>query len=239
MQALWVAFAGAIVYLDTTAVGQIMIGQPLIACPLWGWIVGRPEIGLFFGVTFQLLWLGSLPIGAAKFPEGNVGALVATALACRVPPLENGEPAWVVLAVAALVGILTSQMGSEVTPLVRKVLNGYAPRVVRAAEAGQIGRFRVLFGGAILFHALAGFALTWIAFAAGKWIFSLYTGSFSAAGISSAVVDSTDTLLSGIWPALLGAGVAVIVRQFVRKRHVLWFAAPAAVSFAAMWIWQS
>ena len=239
MSALWVAVAGAIVYLDTTAVGQFMICQPLIACPLWGLIVGRPEIGLFFGVTFQLLWLGSLPIGAAKFPEGNLGAFVATALAARIPASGNGEPAWVVLAVAAFIGIVAAQIGGEMTPLVRKLMDRYAPRVVAAAEAGRTGMFRLLFAGAIAVHAAAGFFFTLIVFFAGQWVFSLYTGSFSAAGVSRAVVGSTDVLLSGIWPAMLGAGVAVIARQFVVKRHLAWFLAPTLIAFLTVWLWRS
>ena len=239
MESVWVALAGAIVYLDTTAVGQIMISQPLIACTLWGVIVGRPEIGLFFGIVFQLLWLGSLAIGAARFPEGNVGAFVATALAARIPPLANGEPAWIVLAVAAFVGILTAQFGSYVTPLVRKIMNSYAPRVVAAASAGNVGQFRLLFAGGIGIHAVTGFVFTLIAFLAGKWICSLYTGDFSTAGVSGAVVQSTDTLLSGIWPALLGAGVAVITWQFTRKHLWKWFAASTVVFFVAGWLWQS
>jgi mannose/fructose/N-acetylgalactosamine-specific phosphotransferase system component IIC len=239
MNAAWVALAGAAVYLDTTAVGQIMIGQPIVACPLWGLIVGRPEIGLFFGVVFQLLWLGSLAIGAAKFPEGNVGAFVATALASQVPPSISGEPAWVVLTAAALVGIITAQFGSHVTPLVRKVMNLYVPQVVESAANGRAGKFRVLFAGAIAIHALAGFVLTLAAFVGGMWILSLYTGNFSSAGVSRAVVESTDALLSGIWPAMLGAGVAVIAFQFVRKRHVAWFALSGALFFALGWVWQS
>ena len=239
MHSIWVALAGAAVYLDATAVGQLMIGQPLIACPLWGLIVGRPEIGLFFGVVFQFLWSGSLAIGAGKFPEGGVGALVATALAARVPPLESGEPAWVVLAVAALIGIAAAQLGGEVTPVVRKVMSRYAPRVVDAAAGGHNGRFRILFGGAILIHAITGFTFTLLMFLGGTWLFSLYTGTFSAGGISSAVAGSTDSLLSGIWPALLGAGVAVIVRQFVSRRHLVWFVVPALLFFAVGLLWQS
>ncbi len=239
MHSIWVALAGAIAYLDTTAVGQIMLGQPLIACPLWGLIVGRPEIGLFFGVVFQLLWLGSLAIGAGKFPEGNVGALTATALAARIPPLENGEPAWIVMSVAALVGIITAQFGSHVTSLVRKVMNELAPHVVSAAAAGNVVRFRLLFGAGIAIHACAGFALTLLAFSVGKWIFSLYTGDFSTAGVSRAVVDSTDNLLSGIWPALLGAGAAVITYQFTRKRHIGWYLLSFAVFLSAGWLWLS
>ncbi len=239
MSALWVALAGTIAYLDTTAVGQIMIGQPLIACPLWGLIVGRPEIGLFFGVVFQLLWSGSLAIGAGKFPEGNVGALTATALATCNPPLENGEPAWIVMSVAALIGVITAQFGSHVTSLVRKVMSELAPRVVSAAAAGNAARFRLLFGAGIAIHAFAGFALTFVAFSAGKWLFSLYTGDFSTAGVSKAVVESTDGLLSGIWPALLGAGAAVMTYQFTRKRHLRWYLISFSAFFGMGWLWLS
>lgn len=239
MESCWVALAGAILYLDTTAVGQIMISQPLIACTLWGVIVGRPEIGLFLGVVFQLLWLGSLAIGAARFPEGNVGAFVATALAARIPPLHNGEPAWIVLTVAAFVGILTAQFGSYVTPQVRRIMNNYAPRVVAAASAGNNVKFRVLIAGGIGIHAVAGSLFALISFLAGKWIFALYTGSFSTAGVSEAVVQSTDALLSGIWPALLGAGVAVIAWQFTRKKMWTWFATSALLFLVMGWIWQS
>ena len=239
MHALWVALAGMIVYLDTTAVGQIMIAQPIIACPLWGLMVGRFEIGLFFGVVFQLLWLSSLAVGAGRFPEGNVGALAATALAAQIPPLANGEPAWIVLSVAALVGIITAQLGSHVTPLVRKIMSKYTPKVVEAAAAGNAARFRLLFGGAIGIHAAAGFVLTLVAFVGGKWVFSLYTGDFSTAGVSGAVVESTDDLLSGIWPAILGAGAAVIAYQFTRKRNAGWFALATTVFLLVGWLWTS
>ncbi len=237
MEALWVALAGALVYLDTTAVAQFMISQPLIACPLWGLAVGRPEIGLFFGVAFQLIWLGSLPVGAAKFPEGNVGALVATALAARIAPSAAGLPAWITLLTAAAVGIITAHAGSEVTPLVRRFLSGYCERVVAAAQAGKRAAFALLFGGAIGVHALAGFLLTLIAFLAGKWVLSLYLGDFATAGINPALVARTDELLSGLWPGLLGAGVAVIVGRFVRRSSFGWFAGAALAGVALGWLW--
>jgi mannose PTS system EIIC component len=237
VEALWLALAGALVYLDTTAVAQFMISQPLIACPLWGLAVGRPEIGLFFGVAFQLVWLGSLPVGAAKFPEGNVGALVATALAARVAPTASGLPAWLTLFAAAAVGIITAHVGSEVTPLVRRFLTGYCERVLAAAQDGRRAAFSLLFAGAIGTHALAGFLLTLIAFFAGKWILALYLGDFATAGVSPALVEHADELLSGLWPGLLGAGVAVIVGRFVHRASFRWFAGAAIVGVALGWLW--
>lgn len=237
MEAVWIALAGAVVYLDTTAVAQFMISQPLIACPLWGLIVGRPEIGLFFGVAFQLVWMGSLPVGAARFPEGNVGALVATALAARVAPVEGGMPAWITLTIAALVGILTAYAGSHVTPLVRRFLVGYADRVVAAAVARQRAQVSALFAGALGVHILAGFLLTMISFLAGQWIFSLYLGDFSTAGVSPAVVAGTDRLLSAIWPGLLGAGVAVMMHRFVQRSSLPLYAGAAVTGIVLGWLW--
>lgn len=229
LEAVWIALAGAIVYLDTTAVAQFMISQPLIACPIWGLITGRPEIGLFFGVVFELIWLGSLPVGAAKIPEGNVGALVATALAVRVPPTSNGNPAWISLTIAALLGILVARFGTEVTPLVRRVLVRYSGHVVNAAKAGRRGRFSMLFLGAIGIHLLAGFLLTAVAFGVGKAIMALYLGKFSTFGLSSVLIAETDKLFFSLWPGMLGAGVAVIACRFVNRASLGWFALTAAL----------
>jgi mannose/fructose/N-acetylgalactosamine-specific phosphotransferase system component IIC len=237
LQAVWLSLAGALVYLDTTAVAQFMICQPLIACPLWGWLVGRPEIGLFFGVAFQLLYLGSLPIGAARFPEGNVGALVATALAARVPAGAAGEPAWLTLAVATLVGVLTAHAGSRWTPVIRHLLAGYSGRVVEAARAGRRARFTSLFLGAIGVHALGGFLLTFVMFWVGKAILALYLGNFATAGISPAVVAQTDRYLSGLWPGFVGAGVAVVAARYVHRATLPYFVLAAAVAFGAGWLW--
>ncbi|HEY3295830.1 MAG TPA: PTS sugar transporter subunit IIC [bacterium] len=237
LEAVWVALAGAFVYLDTTAVAQFMISQPLIACPLWGLLVGRPEVGLFFGVAFQLIWLGSLPIGAAKIPEGNVGALIATALACRVPPTPEGNPAWITLTIAAVVGLLVSQLGAQVTPLVRTVLIRYSDYVVLAAQAGRRARFSLLFLGAIGLHLLAGFLLTLAAFLGGKWVMALYLGKFSTFGVSAGLIAETDRLLSGLWPGLLGAGVAVIAARFVHRRTFGWFAVSAVIGLGVSWLW--
>jgi PTS system mannose-specific IIC component len=236
LHAAAVALAGMLVYLDTTAIAQLMISQPLIACPLWGLLVGRPEIGLFFGVIFQLIWLGSLPVGAAKFPEGNVGALVATALAAQIPLAATGSPAWIVLTICAFIGILTALAGAELTPQVRRLLGGLADRVQSAAREGQPGRFAALFAGAIGLHAAAGFLLTGIAFLIGRQILTLYLGDFSSGGISSAIVGQTDTLLSSLWPAFLGAGVAVIAARFVRRATTKWFVAVAFAGVAAGWL---
>ncbi|MBI5058398.1 PTS sugar transporter subunit IIC [candidate division KSB1 bacterium] len=230
------ALAGMVVYLDTTAVGQLMICQPLIACPLYGLLMGRPEIGLFFGVGFQLLWLGSLPIGAAKFPEGNVGALIATATAASVPATAAGEPAWFVLAIATMAGVLASYLGGEATPLVRKAMNHVAPRVVSAAAADDRLQFRLLVLGAVAIHALTGALLALVGYGFGRALLALYLGDYAALGVPTSIVEATDSLFSGLWPGLLGAGAAVLFARFVRKRNVVAYGLIAASAGGLAWL---
>ncbi|MBU0507405.1 PTS sugar transporter subunit IIC [bacterium] len=223
-QAVWVGLAGAVVYLDTTAVAQLMICQPLIACPLWGFVIGRPEVGLFFGIGFQLLWLGSLPVGAARFPEGNLGALIATAIAAGFPAVHAGLPDGAALAGATFLGILTAYVGSEVTPLIRKEIASHVEKFVAAAQAGEVCRFRRLFFGAVGIHAGAGFVMASVAYLFGSWGLRL--------GLDLLELPNLD-----IAPALLGAGAAVIAGRLVSRRNLSYFAVPAIVVLLVGLLW--
>jgi hypothetical protein len=158
-------------------------------------------------------------------------------VAATVPPAAEGEPAWIVLTVCTLVGIITAYAGGELTPHVRRGMNGLAVRIVAAARAGEDSRFRALFIGAVSIHAAAGFALGVVGFLSGQWLLALYFGPFAGAGVNSGIVQSTDALLSGLWPALLGVGAAVIGARFVNRKSVPVVLLIAVVSGGASWLW--
>ena len=225
MSWLWAAVAGMVVYLDTTAVAQIMICQPIIACPAWGWMAGRLDVGILFGIIFQLLWSGSLPVGASKFPEGNVGALTATALAVNAVSAGGNELPWFALTLAILIGVIIACAGAEVTVLVRRLMVGYAPRVTAAAEAGDNVRFSLLFAGAVGIHALAGLLLTAAGLLAGYIILKFVNGGAAA------------EVFRGVWPLMLGAGAAVIVSRFARRERLRWFYLALALGLGGGWLW--
>jgi mannose/fructose/N-acetylgalactosamine-specific phosphotransferase system component IIC len=226
-----------IVYLDTTAIAQIMICQPIIACPLWGVMVGRPEIGLFFGVVFQLIWLGNLQIGAAKFAEGNIGAFVATVLASAVPPQPNGEPAWIVIALALALGVIVAQIGSELAPLVRRVVGKITPSYVAAATHGKASSVRNFFLLAVAIHLLAGFLFSLISLAAGHGLFNYVLGDFYLAGTSESTAAAAGEFLTGLWPALLGAGAAAAVLILVRRATRVTFLVSSVIFLSAGLLW--
>ncbi len=68
-----VAAMGGVAALDNTAAFQLMLGQPVIAATAAGAIAGDPMLGLSAGLTLQLLWSGSSPLGASRFPDAPVG----------------------------------------------------------------------------------------------------------------------------------------------------------------------
>jgi hypothetical protein len=177
-----------------------------------------------------------LPIGAAKFPEGNLGALVATAIACSLTGPITKEPGGVVVAAAVIAGIMTAQAGSEMTSFVRRILGSYTESTVEAAATGHAGYFRARFLGAVGVHAVAGFLLTLIAYGLGRGVVWFLFGD----PIRSPLASLPENLrLSGtdISNVMMGAGVAVVISRFVRKDNVPWFAGAAMTAFAARWLW--
>ncbi|MBK6766341.1 MAG: PTS sugar transporter subunit IIC [bacterium] len=221
---MWLAtLAGTVVYLDTSVIGQTLLGQPIIACVLYGLLIDRPEVGLFFGVIFELLWLANLQIGAAKFSEGSLGALIATATAASVAPSEvTGEPSWFVLLLSTAVGLIFAHLGRELAPLVRRSMNRIAESYVNAAARNDHAAARGWTMAALGIHGAAGFGFTLLGVACGHLVMRLYFGEFYALGPSTSAVEATDIICSGMWPALLGAGAAAAMLQLVTRRNWIW-----------------
>ena len=76
-----VAFVGGIIGLDRTAVGQIMISQPIVASPITGWMLGDVTAGLVIGAVLELIWVLDIPVGTFVPANSTIGAVSATAIA--------------------------------------------------------------------------------------------------------------------------------------------------------------
>lgn len=77
MSWLLIALWGVVVGLDGTSVLQSMISRPLVAATITGAILGHPTEGLAIGIVLELFSLVVLPIGAARYPESGISAVVA------------------------------------------------------------------------------------------------------------------------------------------------------------------
>lgn len=81
MQIIVAALAGGVIGLDRTALGQLMVSQPIVAGPLVGWILGDLTAGLVIGGVLELIWVLDLPIGTFVPADSTVAAVSATAIA--------------------------------------------------------------------------------------------------------------------------------------------------------------
>ena len=52
--------------------------QPIVTCPIIGAILGNFELGIVVGGAYQLIQIGSMPIGGAQPPNAILGGIMAT-----------------------------------------------------------------------------------------------------------------------------------------------------------------
>lgn len=211
-------FAGLVVVggwaaLDSASMGQFMISRPLVATVIGGLLVGRPTEAAQLGLVLEVLHLGVLPIGAARFPEaGPAGVVVGAAVAWT-----SGWPGLLTLVLFAL---CWEWLGGETTRGLR-ALNGRfemhsanSGRALARLHAAALGRDWAR-GAALV---AAGLPLAWI----------VVQASTSRLAAHGATVQITLSLV-------VVAGLAATARRFGRER--LPFAlAGAAATGAALWI---
>lgn len=198
---------GGVVALDTTAAFQILISHPLVSCSVVGFILGQVKIGFLIGVVLELVWLNELPIGAAPFSEGNIGATVAAAAAILVT--GQTQRMEVTIPLACFLGIGVSMLGGYGVILVRRINNALYSRLIEwpVISPGRIVRTHFL-GMVIMF--LGGFILTAVTTALAYWVLLW---------IVPLIPVSWDQRLWPILGAFLGVGCAVLLYLFVTKKN--------------------
>lgn len=152
---------------DAAAIGQFMVGQPIVCGWLAGWIVDQPSLGLFIGLALQLLWSRVAPVGAATYPEvgpatvagvGAAGFAMAPAGLWRfnpAAPFPTGSAGAAAL-LGLTVALVTGWVGQRATVVMRRGNARLAARADGAAASGSfagvelaqfIGAVRVWFFG--------------------------------------------------------------------------------------------
>jgi len=107
---------GVLVGLDMTSVGQTMISRPLVAGTVAGIILGDPTGGFTIGVLLEFFALEVLPVGAVRYPDYGLGAVVAVAAVA-------GSPGVLATGLAGGLGLVTAYVGGLSAHLMR-MLNG-------------------------------------------------------------------------------------------------------------------
>ena len=166
---------GAIVGLDSTAAFQIMVSQPIVACPLLGWMMGDPVMGWMVGITTQLLWMGKLPVGAATFPDGSMGSLVVAGLAVHFRKWFALDGVGVLLGLSVLWGAVVAWVGGWIIVVQRKLQS----RMVgigwfdKQAQGGNLHRYSQGYLLVIAWNGFIGGCTALIFFVIGHGILQL------------------------------------------------------------------
>jgi PTS system mannose-specific IIC component len=214
------ALAGAL-SLDTTAVFQTMVSQPLVSAAIAGVLVGDVVSGLAVGVALELVWIGSLPVGAAAFPEAAVAAVVGTGLAAL--SRRAGVPASWAVCGGVLIALATGAVGQRLTSAIRalnvRLSEGAAVRVAAGDPRGL--RSSVL--RAIGFRFLTSSALAAVALGAGLAVLSVMPSPLRAARFPVA-----------LWAAPIGAAALAARSPSVRERILLLAGLAAGVTIGAL-----
>ncbi|MEJ2542967.1 MAG: PTS sugar transporter subunit IIC [Calditrichaceae bacterium] len=211
---------GAVVSLDTFAIFQVLISQPIVACTLIGWLSNDPMTGIQIGLLMQLIWISTLPVGAVTIPDGNLGAIIATIIAVNTVGIVPDYKSLVIL-FAIIFGLLMSFVGAHALNTVRTgnvyILNQLLNRV-EAMKLNQVGKaisYSLTFNFIILFAMILSSTLIGISMIEAilvnnveSWI--QYT-RYADIAIFGSGAGLTFTLVKGYKPKIIIAVLILIV----------------------------
>ncbi len=207
MENIYIGLVGSLLVLDTTVAFQFLISQPLIACTLLGWFLGDIQLGVQVGMYLQLLWLSSMPVGAAIVPEGNLAAIVIAALVIRYNnSFENFNT---VLICGLLYGIIVSYLGGELVVFFRKANQYFLHKVLTLARKGKLNFLNVINYLGLIFHYTLMFVLIALA---------MYLGDFLFTYVLKIPVE-WDKYFKYVVMSLIGIGSGLVLSLFKEKLY--------------------
>jgi len=210
MENIYIGLIGSLLVLDTTVAFQFLISQPLIACTLLGWFLGDIQLGVQVGMYLQLLWLSSMPVGAAIVPEGNIAAIVITAFVIRYN--SNHENFNIILICGLLYGILVSYLGGELVVLFRKANHFFLQKVLALARKGKLNVLNVINYLGLVFHYSLMFILI---------VLAMFLGDFLFKYVLTIPLEWDKYFKYGVM-SLIGIGAGLVLSIFKeRKYHLL------------------
>lgn len=222
---LIVSFIAGLVAIDTASGWQVMISQPVVSCPLIGLIFGDPELGLTMGILLELPWLINIPLGGVHGSEGNLGAIVATALSIFLKSRQvNTEN--IIIIIAIMYSLLISRVGIHLVEYVRRANLSLIHLADKAALEGDLKRISWLNSLGVVYSFFMGFFLVAIGFTIGVIV---------VRPLVSFVHQDFNFAFGMAKYGLLGLGVGAIATLFITK-ETKWYAVIPFVFGILIWV---
>ena len=169
--AIVIALIGGLASLDRTAFGQFLVSRPLVSASLLGAALGYPYQGAFIGISLELLFLSSLPVGSFIPYHPLYPSVVAVGIFAAVNP---GSDNWELVPVAILFALPAVWADRFVEGLWRRSNDGLLFRAEAFFRLGRIHRACALHTLSILrafvLNAAAILFCVWLL----SWLCELY-----------------------------------------------------------------
>ena len=216
---------GGLIALDTTAAFQILLSHPLVGCTLAGLVLRDVGMGLTVGILLELPWLLEIPVGGARFSEGNLGALIAAGVAILVNRVvERPE---IVMLLALVYGIVWAFFIGKSVQGTRKLNTYLAHRADGAALRGEHRRVSSYHLLAIVTQFLLGIGITALSVAFGVAFLEMLVEKLPVA---------LDASLLYTKMILMGVGLAAMVKLFYSKKMYIVIPVSFGLGVLALWL---
>ena len=194
----------ALLCLDGKHAFQLAISQPLITSALIGFMLNSFVPAMYFGLIIQLIWLGNLPFGASKTPEGNIASIIGCWLYVEFFNIYEMQGQFLLLMIFIYI-VIISFLASKAESYLRYInidLFDYAFDSTNGSKNPNIGK--VIFA-ALGLQFIANWAILIISIKAGQ----IFLGNL----VSYLTLD-----LSAIWQyteiAIWAAGIGSVISVY-------------------------
>ncbi|HJD30461.1 MAG TPA: PTS sugar transporter subunit IIC, partial [Candidatus Eisenbergiella stercorigallinarum] len=112
--------------------------QPIVTCPIIGAILGNFELGVVVGGAYQLVQIGSMPIGGAQPPNAIIGGIMATVFAVSLGMEATADGVGTALGLAVPFAVF----GQYVVTLTFTIFSGMMHKADQYAEEANVKGIR-------------------------------------------------------------------------------------------------
>jgi mannose/fructose/N-acetylgalactosamine-specific phosphotransferase system component IIC len=210
-EVLLICLIGGLVSIDTASGWQIMISQPVVACPVIGLIFGNVEMGIMMGVLLELPWLINIPTGGTHGSEGNLGAVVAASVGVYL--LDNQVNTENIIIIASILySLLVSRIGRHLVEFMRRENIKLLYGADRAASVADLQKITLLHLMGVVYAFILGIVLVGISFTIGILVLPALVGF---------IPEYFDFAFGVAKYGILGVGFGVIATLFI-SRETRW-----------------
>lgn len=205
VQSILIGLIAALGALDSQ-LGTLYAFRPIVLCPLVGLVLGDLQTGLAIAASLELLFMGSISIGAYVPPNETVGGVLACAFA-----ISLGESTEAAIALAMPIAVLTLSL--------KNIIHALDPFFVDMAERfAEKGNLKGIYAIHFLLGSMFGCTLYFVLCAS-----AFYMGVDAVKGLLNMVpqfVIDGFGVAANILPAM---GFAMLGRLVLTKQVMPYF----------------